>query len=147
MHEQAVQTSAGLLVYRRGTSTDVLLGHPGGPFWRGRDLGAWTIPKGAIEADEEPLAAALREFAEETGLRGLRMDTVAGHDALSLLGICPTGLIFVPSIDGIAHNEAEETSKADLDAGLAVLLRAAFRLCRAGGSPDTALRFDCGDPA
>jgi predicted NUDIX family NTP pyrophosphohydrolase len=47
----------------------LLLAHPGGPFWRGRDEGAWMIPKGLIEPGEEPLAAALREFEEELGAR------------------------------------------------------------------------------
>ena len=62
-------TSAGLLVYRRrGEEAQVLLGQPGGPLWARRDLGAWMIPKGLVEAGEEPLDAALREFAEETGL-------------------------------------------------------------------------------
>jgi len=46
---------------------EVLLVHPGGPFWANRDLGGWTIPKGEIGPDEEPLVAAQREFAEETG--------------------------------------------------------------------------------
>ena len=46
-----------------------MLGHPGGPFWRNKDLGSWSIPKGLIAADETPLAAAKREFAEETGYR------------------------------------------------------------------------------
>ncbi|WP_255721648.1 Zn-dependent hydrolase [Lichenibacterium dinghuense] len=78
--------------------------------------------------------------AETAGHRMIRMDTVAGHDALSLLGRCPVGLIFVPSIDGIAHNEREATKAADLDAGRDVLLAAADRLCRAGGSPERALR-------
>jgi predicted NUDIX family NTP pyrophosphohydrolase len=61
--------SAGLLMYRRGASgvLEVLLAHPGGPFWRNKDEGAWTLPKGEYEAPEEPLAAARREFAEETG--------------------------------------------------------------------------------
>jgi predicted NUDIX family NTP pyrophosphohydrolase len=63
------RTSAGLLLYRRrADALEVLLVHPGGPFWRRRDEGAWTIPKGEIEPAEEPLAAARREFAEETGL-------------------------------------------------------------------------------
>ncbi|HWA63796.1 MAG TPA: NUDIX domain-containing protein [Caulobacteraceae bacterium] len=60
--------SAGLLVWRRRDGApQFLLAHPGGPFWRGRDAGAWMIPKGAIEPGEDALAAALREFAEETG--------------------------------------------------------------------------------
>jgi predicted NUDIX family NTP pyrophosphohydrolase len=61
--------SAGLLMYRRsGGELQVLLVHPGGPFWAKKDLGAWTIPKGEYGDDEEPLAAAIREFQEETGL-------------------------------------------------------------------------------
>ena len=60
--------SAGILVFRRDPSgIAVLLAHPGGPIFRRRDAGAWTIPKGEIEPDEEPLAAARRELAEETG--------------------------------------------------------------------------------
>ncbi|HEX8621441.1 MAG TPA: NUDIX domain-containing protein [Allosphingosinicella sp.] len=62
--------SAGILLYRRDPdSVRLLLVHPGGPFWRGRDEGAWMIPKGLIEPDEAPLAAALREFEEELGAR------------------------------------------------------------------------------
>jgi predicted NUDIX family NTP pyrophosphohydrolase len=60
--------SAGLLVYRRREGAlEVFLVHPGGPFWAKKDLGAWTIPKGEYLEGEEPLAAAIREFAEETG--------------------------------------------------------------------------------
>jgi len=63
-------TSAGILVYRRcGPRTDFLLGHPGGPLWARKDLGAWMAPKGLIEPGEAPLEAALREFEEETGLK------------------------------------------------------------------------------
>jgi predicted NUDIX family NTP pyrophosphohydrolase len=64
-----VKKSAGLLMYRRNASGDiqVLLAHPGGPFWKNKDAGAWSIPKGEYETPEEPLAAALREWAEETG--------------------------------------------------------------------------------
>ena len=64
----SMRVSAGLLVCRCTPTPQVLLGHPGGPLWRRRDLGSWTIPKGAVELDEEPLAAAFREFSEETGL-------------------------------------------------------------------------------
>ncbi|MEP6967967.1 MAG: NUDIX domain-containing protein [Pseudomonadota bacterium] len=62
-------TSAGILVYRRhGPTTAFLLGHPGGPLWARKDVGAWMVPKGLIEPGEEPIEAALREFREETGL-------------------------------------------------------------------------------
>jgi predicted NUDIX family NTP pyrophosphohydrolase len=65
--------SAGILVYRRrGAGLEVFLVHPGGPFWAKKDLAAWSIPKGEFGDDEDPLAAALREFAEETG------QTIAG---------------------------------------------------------------------
>lgn len=60
--------SAGILLYRvRGEALEVLLVHPGGPFWARKDLGAWSIPKGEIEDGEDPRAAAAREFEEETG--------------------------------------------------------------------------------
>jgi predicted NUDIX family NTP pyrophosphohydrolase len=59
--------SAGVLLYRRTPDLQVLLGHMGGPFWARRDEGAWSIPKGEYGDDEEPLAAARREFAEELG--------------------------------------------------------------------------------
>lgn len=56
-------------MYRRSRGTlEVLLVHPGGPFWVKKDVGAWSIPKGEYEAGEEALAAAVREFEEETGL-------------------------------------------------------------------------------
>src|SRR4051794_139136 len=60
--------SAGLLLFRRvGGELEVFLVHPGGPFWKNRDAGAWSIPKGLIDEGEEALAAACREFQEETG--------------------------------------------------------------------------------
>lgn len=61
--------SAGILLFREKTGVlEVLLVHPGGPFWARKDDGAWSIPKGMINPGEDPLAAARRELAEETGL-------------------------------------------------------------------------------
>jgi predicted NUDIX family NTP pyrophosphohydrolase len=63
------RTSAGLVMYRvREGALEVLLVHPGGPFWAKKDAGAWTIPKGELDPGEDELAAARREFREETGL-------------------------------------------------------------------------------
>ena len=59
------KSSAGLLLYR--LPLEVFLVHPGGPFWANKDEGSWSIPKGEFEASEDPLAAARREFTEETG--------------------------------------------------------------------------------
>ena len=62
--------SAGILLFRkRRGAIEVLLIRPGGPFWRNKDVGAWMIPKGAVEPGEAPAEAALREFEEETGTR------------------------------------------------------------------------------
>jgi predicted NUDIX family NTP pyrophosphohydrolase len=64
----AAMRSAGILLFRRdGAEPEFLLVHPGGPFWAKKDAGAWSIPKGRIEEDEEPRACAIRELAEELG--------------------------------------------------------------------------------
>lgn len=61
--------SAGMLLFRRGPEgLELFLAHPGGPFWKNKDAGAWTIPKGEVNEGEAPLAAARREFQEETGI-------------------------------------------------------------------------------
>lgn len=61
--------SAGLLMYRRrGEQIEVLLAHPGGPYFRNKDEGAWTLPKGEVEEGEQAEACAVREFREETGI-------------------------------------------------------------------------------
>jgi predicted NUDIX family NTP pyrophosphohydrolase len=61
--------SAGIILFRRrGGQTEVLLVHPGGPYWSRKDAGAWMIPKGGVDEGEQPAAAAIREFEEETGL-------------------------------------------------------------------------------
>jgi predicted NUDIX family NTP pyrophosphohydrolase len=61
------EVSAGVLAFRRVRGLELLLAHPGGPYWRNRDDGAWSIPKGVVESGD-PLACAKREFNEETGL-------------------------------------------------------------------------------
>ena len=62
------QISAGILLYRiRKGALEVFLVHPGGPYWRNKDVGAWSIPKGLLEEGDDELAAAKREFQEETG--------------------------------------------------------------------------------
>ncbi len=67
-----MKQSAGILLYQKNPLRFFLV-HPGGPFWKNKDLGAWSIPKGEFLADENPLDAAVREFVEETGNR-LRTD-------------------------------------------------------------------------
>jgi predicted NUDIX family NTP pyrophosphohydrolase len=64
----AKKESAGIVLYRyRDSRLEIFLVHPGGPFWKNKDSGAWSIPKGEFDKDEDPLEAARREFHEETG--------------------------------------------------------------------------------
>lgn len=64
-----MKKSAGILLYRvKNGIPEVMLVHPGGPFWKNKDAGAWSIPKGEFSAEEDPLEAALRELREETGI-------------------------------------------------------------------------------
>lgn len=65
---RAKQISAGIVAFRRRPELEVLLAHPGGPFWAKKDAGAWTIPKGLVEPGDDLVAAAQREFTEETNL-------------------------------------------------------------------------------
>lgn len=78
---KAAEISAGLLVFRRVNELEVLLGHPGGPFWAKKDDGAWTIPKGLVERGDDLIATARREFAEETNLA---VDFASLDDVLAL---------------------------------------------------------------
>ena len=65
---EIMRKSAGILLYKQDKKQlEVFLVHPGGPFWKGKESGAWSIPKGEFAENEEPLAAAQREFLEETG--------------------------------------------------------------------------------
>jgi predicted NUDIX family NTP pyrophosphohydrolase len=63
-----MKKSAGILLYRDHKEVEVFLVHPGGPFWKNKDEGAWSIPKGEYNEEEDPLEAAKREFKEETGI-------------------------------------------------------------------------------
>jgi len=73
---RSTEISAGLLAFRRVNGIEVLLAHPGGPFWAKKDDGAWTVPKGLAEPGDDLLATAKREFVEETNL-GLAADLTA----------------------------------------------------------------------
>jgi predicted NUDIX family NTP pyrophosphohydrolase len=95
--------SAGILLYRwRSGGTEVLLVHPGGPFWTGKDEGAWSIPKGEFTPPEDPLEAAYREFNEETSclaaggvirLTALKQPSGKVIQAWALEGNCDAGSI------------------------------------------------------
>lgn len=97
------KTSAGLLLYRyRDGALEVFLVHPGGPFWARKDLGAWSIPKGEFAPGEDPLAAAQREFTEETGfpitgefvaLTPLKQPSGKIVHAWAVLGDCDPALV------------------------------------------------------
>jgi predicted NUDIX family NTP pyrophosphohydrolase len=72
-----VKQSAGLLLFKRtGSEIQVLIVHPGGPFWSKKDIGVWSIPKGEFEVGEEPIAVAYREFEEELGSPAPKGDTI-----------------------------------------------------------------------
>ena len=76
----AHKESAGLLLFRwNGPELEVLLGHPGGPYWTGKDEGAWSIPKGGLNPGEDPLQGAIREFTEETGFEAAGPYIPLGH--------------------------------------------------------------------
>ncbi|TCK29182.1 N-carbamoyl-L-amino-acid hydrolase [Ancylobacter aquaticus] len=93
-----------------------------------------------------PLPGEVRDLvvacANALGLPHIELDTVSGHDALSLLGLCPTGLVFVPSAGGIAHSEREYTAPDAMEAGFCVLLEAALRLCRSDGVAERAAQWN-----
>lgn len=75
-----VKASAGLLMYRINThSIEYFIGHPGGPFYKHKDVGVWSLPKGELEENEDSLHAAQREFKEETGITSQGPFTSLGH--------------------------------------------------------------------
>jgi predicted NUDIX family NTP pyrophosphohydrolase len=94
------KVSAGILLYRRREAgVEVLLVHPGGPFWAKKDDGSWSIPKGEYVAGDDPLSAAKREFEEETGAA---MDAVSRGDFLPLTPIKQAGgkIVTAWSVEG-----------------------------------------------
>jgi predicted NUDIX family NTP pyrophosphohydrolase len=96
-----MRTSAGILLYRKkDKSIEVFLVHPGGPFWKGKEIGAWSIPKGEFAEGEDPLTVAKREFNEETG------QTVDG-DFLELTPIKQKGgkMVYAWAVEGDADAE------------------------------------------
>jgi predicted NUDIX family NTP pyrophosphohydrolase len=82
--QRGKQISAGILAFRRRPELEVLLAHPGGPFWAKKDVVVWTIPKGLVEPGDELIAAAWREFTEETNL-------VAEGDMIALAPVVQKG--------------------------------------------------------
>lgn len=96
-----MRTSAGILLYRKTNSRiEIFLVHPGGPFWKGKDKGAWSIPKGEFTKDEDPLTVAKREFNEETG------QTIDG-DFIELKPIQQKGgkMVYAWAVEGNADAE------------------------------------------
>jgi predicted NUDIX family NTP pyrophosphohydrolase len=96
-----MKTSAGILLYRKKNNfIEVFLVHPGGPFWKNKDKGAWSIPKGEFTKDEDPLTVAKREFNEETG------QAVAG-DFVELTPIKQKGgkMVYAWAVEGDADAE------------------------------------------
>lgn len=96
-----MRTSAGILLYRRKNGfIEIFLVHPGGPFWKGKEKGAWSIPKGEFSEGEDPLTVAKREFHEETG------QTVDG-DFVELTPIKQKGgkMVYAWSVEGDADAE------------------------------------------
>jgi predicted NUDIX family NTP pyrophosphohydrolase len=104
--------SAGIMLYRFSNSQlEVFLAHPGGPFWKKKDLEAWTIPKGEFGDDEEPLSAALREFEEETGKR------LSAKKAIELTPVKQKSgkLIFAWAIEGDIDPSAITSNMFDIE--------------------------------
>lgn len=99
----AAARSAGILLYRgSGAALEVLLVHPGGPLWARRDEGAWSIPKGEYDSDEEPLAAARREFAEELGVAPPAGEPLALGEVRQKAGKRVTGFALAGELDTAA---------------------------------------------
>lgn len=105
------KTSAGILLYRVvGENLEVFLVHPGGPYWAKKDDGSWSIPKGLFEAGEDPLAAAKREFLEETGF-----NIMGAFIALTPLKQPSGKLIYAWAVEGNINVEAIKSNTFSME--------------------------------
>jgi predicted NUDIX family NTP pyrophosphohydrolase len=110
--------SAGILLYRRTEGRlQVLLAHPGGPFWARRDAGAWTLPKGIAEAGEELAAVAMREFAEETGfdLASIATDPSRAPIALGDITLKSGKVVHGWAVEGDLDPEQAHSNDAEIE--------------------------------
>ncbi|MGH7825587.1 MAG: NUDIX domain-containing protein [Candidatus Binatia bacterium] len=107
----AKKNSAGILIYRwRNGNIEVFLVHPGGPFWAKKEAGAWSIPKGEFDKDEDPLEAAKREFQEETGF------SVTG-DFIALMPVKQAGgkIVYAWAVNSDCRAEAIKSSTFSME--------------------------------
>lgn len=132
--------SAGILMYRSsGEGIEVLLAHPGGPFWRKRDLGAWSLPKGELSDGEDPETAARREFEEELGVAAAgplqSLGQVRQRAGKTVLGYAMEGDLDVNSIAATTLRSNGRHAAAAPCAFLKSIARSGFR------SPSPGKRF------
>ena len=110
--------SAGILLYRRhGAGLEVLLAHPGGPYWSRQDHGSWSVPKGIAEADEAAEAVAAREFAEETGfeLGAVATDPAQAPVDLGEVTLKSGKVIHAWAVEGDLDPELAQSNEAEIE--------------------------------
>ena len=111
-------TSAGILLFRRRDGrVEVLLAHPGGPFWERRNAGSWTIPKGLADPDEDLAAVAAREFAEETGfeLSSVASDPTRAPIPLGDVTLKSRKVIHAWAVEGDLDPEVARSNEVELE--------------------------------
>lgn len=110
--------SAGILLFRRRDSAvEVLLAHPGGPYWSRQDHGSWSVPKGIAEPDEPPAAVAAREFAEETGfdLTSVAADPAGPHLDLGEVTLKSGKVIRAWAVEGDLDPEQAHSNEFEIE--------------------------------
>lgn len=113
-----MQLSAGILLYRRRDGAlEVLLAHPGGPYWRQQDYGSWSVPKGIAEGDEVLEAVAAREFAEETGfdLARVAMDPAVPPLDLGEITLKSGKVVRAWAVEGDLDAEAARSNEIEIE--------------------------------